>query len=225
MSLDSVNNQTDDAIKPPSNAGVENHTIDSNNGPRGRGRPKLYTEEESKQRKLESDRLRRERKIAERGRTTEPDSSTSKILGDAPDTVTGRKAVRNKASVLSGKPNGKVTENGQPVAVVDYASWGENAAQLIEMAGIQIFGSVGKYSSKEEREAMSAANANYFRSIGMTDLPPGWVLVGTVAMYTISRATTEEGSARIAKLIPKKKNDSKLTGEIPPDSTTSKTAS
>lgn len=199
-------NQSGDSKLDVAGDGVENITVEKINEPRGRGRPRLYTAEESMERKKESDRLRRERKAAEAGRVTEPDSSTEKIFGGGSDTVTGRKANKTKATVLNSKPNGKVTEQGQPVAVADYGAWGENAAQLLEMAGIQIFGSVGKFQSVEEKQSISAASANYFKSMGLTDLPPGWVLLGVVSMYTVSRAMTEEGGQRLSKMMPKKKS-------------------
>jgi hypothetical protein len=172
-------------------------------------RSKFSSAEERDASIKESQRRYRERKAAEAGRVTKPDSTVG--TGDAKtydsggsETVTGRKANRIKSTVLSSKPNGKVTDGGAPVAVADYDSWGQNASQLLEMAGIQLFGPVGKFASKEEQGSMAAAASNYFRSMGLTDLPPGWVLLGVVSMYTISRATDESGRAHFVKLLPKK---------------------
>lgn len=80
--------------------------------------------------------------------------------------------------------------------------------QLMAVAGMtfdmstgtlaMILGEEWKAKSKDEREFVVQAIANYYRATGTIDLPPGWTLAFVVGAYSLPRLTEPKTKEKLA---------------------------
>jgi hypothetical protein len=55
-------------------------------------------------------------------------------------------------------------------------------------------------TEEEERVFITNATFEYLKSIQLADIPPGWVLLGAVAMYALPRVQTESFRLKMQQL-------------------------
>ena len=89
----------------------------------------------------------------------------------------------------------------QPVEQV--ANFGQMGALTFDMttgALCSLFGPEWQAKTKEERDAVIAALAEYYKSKGMQDLPPGWMLLFVVAAYSAPRLAHNNTQSKLKLL-------------------------
>lgn len=91
---------------------------------------------------------------------------------------------------------------GPQTADMNAAVAGKLASDMTFTLGVGLGGSEWKPQSNpaiglDEREYMRLAWTGYFESVGVTDLPPGWVLVVALSLYAVPRFTMPMTQARL----------------------------
>lgn len=74
------------------------------------------------------------------------------------------------------------------------------------MGGMALFGSELGAMKAEEKPMMIKAWADYCESMGVVDVPPGLALIIAMSMYSLPRALSEQGKARLLDLFGKAKS-------------------
>jgi hypothetical protein len=89
-----------------------------------------------------------------------------------------------------------------PKAPTDYKGMAQICVTVTTSGLVQVFGQEWLPSS-EENTALTDATAAYLKSINMTDIPPGWMLLLVVSMYALPRVTAPGFAAKFGLSKPK----------------------